>query len=135
MSLLLEALKKAEKAKEEAQRRAGETASSAPAAPAPGADLQLQREEPAAAASERHVMTKSELPSISQPLEILSDDLSPRAPASAPSEPRPAAPSAGARTSSAPRGGAEASVQRAAARKVFEAKFKESNPRLPFFIA
>src|SRR4051812_14519980 len=68
MSLLLEALKKAEKAKEEAQRRTG----GGERAVAP---LQLQEE-----AQAKPVMTRRELPDISQPLEILSDDIAPAAP-------------------------------------------------------
>jgi Flp pilus assembly protein TadD len=128
MSLLLEALKKAEKAKEEAQRRAGAATAPMPASPSP--TLELQKDEPAGEAA-RHIITRTELPDISPSLEILSDDLSPkRAGADAPSG-AAAAPRSqpGARA-----GGTDASVQRAAARKVFEAKFKESNPRLPFFI-
>lgn len=137
MSLLLEALKRAEKAKEEAQRRnAGQEAGGAPAAAAPTeeaprpetprTELTLEGDEPPAA-ERRHVVTRSELPDIRQPLEILSDDLapSPRAP-----EPKPAA--AGPRT--APASEPPAAADRAAARKVFEAKFKEPNPRLPFYI-
>ncbi len=123
MSLLLEALKKAERAKEEAQRRA----SGEPQAPAP---LQLQETAPPAEA--KHVLTRAELPDISQPLEILSDDIAPKAPAAA-SEQRPpfASPP---RPQSAAR---ETSQQadRATARKVFEAKFREPNPRLPFYLA
>jgi tetratricopeptide (TPR) repeat protein len=104
MSLLLEALKKAEKAKEEAQRRArGE-------APAP--ELRL---EPELAPAGKPVTTRAELPDIRQPLEILTDEIAKPAPAP---EPPPA------------QGGAE----RATARKVFEAKFREPNPRLPFYV-
>lgn len=106
MSLLLEALKKAEKAKEEAQRRAkGE------AAPASGLDLVADE----GAAELKPVLTRPELPDIRQPLEILSEEITPRQAAAEPqSETR-----------------AEA---RATARKVFEAKFKEPNPRLPFYL-
>lgn len=126
MSLLLEALKKAEKAKEEAQRRAGENA---PAAAAPPQALSLQAEEPAA---EGKVVTRTELPDISGPLEILSDDLAAGAgEASRAPAPAPASQRAQAATKAAP---SDASAQRAAGRKVFEAKFKESNPRLPFYI-
>src|SRR5260370_147933 len=79
MSLLLEALKKAEKAKEEAQRRAnGESQTPAP--------LQLQEAAPPAEA--KHVLTRPELPDISRPLEILSDDITPKAPPGG-REPRP----------------------------------------------
>src|SRR5262245_11633317 len=75
MSLLLEALKKAEKAKEEAQRRA-EAGSETERA-----ELSLQGD--AAAAERKPVMTRDRLPEISTPLEIVSDDLKP-APAAAP---------------------------------------------------
>jgi tetratricopeptide (TPR) repeat protein len=98
MSLLLEALKKAEKAKEEAQRRAGET---------PPAD-------------DKAVRTRAELPDIKQPLEILSEEISPKEPPAAPVP--------------APRAGVEPqAAERAVAKKVFEVKFKEPNPRMPFY--
>jgi tetratricopeptide (TPR) repeat protein len=98
MSLLLEALKKAEKAKEEARQRAGE------APPAEG----------------KAVRTRAELPDIKQPLEILSEEISPNEP-----QPAPALPA---------RPGAEAqAAERAAAKKVFEVKFREPNPRMPFY--
>src|SRR5258708_835809 len=123
MSLLLEALKKAEKAKEDAQRRSrGE-----PRAPAP---LQLQETAPPAEA--KHVLTRAELPDISQPLEILSDDIAPKAPAGASEQKPPFAsqprPQSAARETSQ-------QADRATARKVFEAKFREPNPRLPFYLA
>lgn len=132
MSLLLDALKKAEKAKEEAQRRA-----SGALADARG-DSGLRLEEPAAAAP--HVVMRSELPSISAGLEILSGDLDARAdtPAQGAAQKPMAAPEPGTARRAASRPAAAAtdpSVQRAAARKVFEAKFKESNPRMPFYIA
>ncbi len=98
MSLLLEALKKAEKAKEEAQRRAGDTPP----------------------AEDKAVRTRAELPDIKQPLEILSEEISPkeRQPAQAP----------------APRAGLPPqAAERAVAKKVFEVKFKEPNPRMPFY--
>jgi len=69
MSLLLEALKKAEKAKEEAQRRAkGESATS---------ELRIENEPQV---PEKPVLTRAELPDIRQPLEILSDEIAPRRP-------------------------------------------------------
>ena len=145
MSLLLEALKKAERAKEEAERRAGK-GEAAGETPAP-ADPDATVVDPG-----RHVMTKDELPDISAaPLEILSEDIRPAArptpaplalqedapaPAPEPKAPRreplrePARDSA--RAEAAPR--SAASGDRAAAQKVFEAKFKEPNPRLPFYI-
>jgi len=74
MSLLLEALKKAEKAKEDAQRRAQE-GDDAP-------ELRLADEAPAQA---RHVVTRDELPPITSPLEIQSEDLR-----AEPAQPNPA---------------------------------------------
>jgi tetratricopeptide (TPR) repeat protein len=113
MSLLLEALKKAEKAKEEAQRRArGET-------PEPKAAS------PAVQASEART-----------PLEIVADGAQARGaePTLALAEEKPTPQPAAGQYRPQPR--AEGQVaERAAARKVFEAKFKEPNPRLPFFIA
>ena len=145
MSLLLEALKKAEKAKEEAQRRAkGATA---------GGDAKPSAFDPEATVLDegRHVTTRNELPDISAPLEIVSDDL--RAgtpPKSAPLQlaiadeppqraPEPKTPPRreSARTEAqaqASASAAAAGAERATAQKVFEAKFKEPNPRLPFYI-
>lgn len=126
MSLLLEALKKAEKAKEEAQRQPGKPSNAE-------SGLRLEMEAPPPA---KHVLTKDELPSIAAGIEITSDDLgvappppppAPRPESSAPSS-APAAPSRQASAASA-----AAPESRAAARKVFEAKFKEPNPRLPFY--
>ena len=115
MSLLLEALKKAERAKEEAQRRAREEQSAAKA------ELKLED-----AADAKPVTTRAELPDIRQPLEILSDDIRPK-------------PAPDARAETPPPAAAERATQpraenRAQARKVFEAKIREPNPRLPFFI-
>ena len=144
MSLLLEALKKAEKAKEEAQRRAeGGDAAGEPAAPEFDVDATV-------AADGKHVMRRDELPDISAPLEILSDDLRPaaRSKSAAPLElsiaespPPPPAPDRRAMGRAAQRASAgseaadPAGAERAAAQKVFEAKFKEPNPRLPFYIS
>jgi tetratricopeptide (TPR) repeat protein len=112
MSLLLEALKRAEKAKEEAQRRERG---------GPGAaELRIEEDAPA---EPKPVLTRAELPDIKAPLEILSDDISPRQ-----------APPAAAAPTVQPRPSEPQAAERAAARKVFEAKFKESDPRLPFFI-
>jgi tetratricopeptide (TPR) repeat protein len=131
MSLLLEALKKAEKAKEEAQRRAR------------GEDGEA-REASAAEAERRPVLTRDKLPEISTSLEIMSDDLSPPpAPASTPAleplEPPPApkarpAPKAPPRPAAAKPSDDPAAASRASAKKVFEAKFSEPDPRLPFYI-
>ena len=134
MSLLLEALKKAEKAKEEAQRRAS---SEAPPAETSGAP-------PAPSAESNSPQTRDKLPQISAPLEIVSDDppqprpsaegprleaLEPAAPRAAEREPVPPA-------GTPPRRGLPPADEagRATAKKVFEAKFREPNPRMPFYI-
>ncbi len=145
MSLLLEALKKAEKAKEDAQRRARDgNAGGEPAA-------SVFDSEATVVADGRHITRRDELPDISAPMEILSDDLRPAAqpksaaplelglageppPPPAPERgaaPRRAAPRAGSGTQAADAAGAG----RAAAQKVFEAKFREPNPRLQFYSA
>ena len=117
MSLLLEALKKAEKAKEDAQRRAREGTG----------ELRLAEDAPGAVPA-KPVLTRPELPDITAPLEILSDDLAAKSVAGEPSMEAPAPRRAGA-------GADPRAADRAAARKVFEAKVREPNPRLPFFIA
>ncbi len=123
MSLLLEALKKAEKAKEDAQRRARDGEG----------ELQLAGE--AAPAEAKHVVTRDELPQITTPLEILSEDLRADPDKAGGRDPSPQEAPAAASRPSAPRGGgAQEAAQRGAARKVFEAKVREPNPRLPFFI-
>lgn len=130
MSLLLEALKKAEKAKEEAQRRASGDAqpAEAPAAvPAPATP-----ERPA-------VLTRDRLPDISAPLEILADDLpkassESAAPTLEPLEPAAKQPEPGAARSRRRTDESADRAGRATAKKVFEAKFREPNPRMPFYI-
>jgi tetratricopeptide (TPR) repeat protein len=108
MSLLLEALKKAEKAKAQAQRQARGGADEAPKAQAE-----------AAPSEEAPVLTRDQLPDIRQPLEILGEE---SAPPAAQEKPAPVA------------AADKQATERAAARNVFEAKFKEPNPRLPFLI-
>jgi tetratricopeptide (TPR) repeat protein len=144
MSLLLEALKKAEKAKEDAQRRARDSSASAE----PEASV-FDSDATVAVADGKHVTRRNELPDISAPLEILSDDLRPAAsPKTAaplelmPTEEPPAAPERGTaprRAAARPSAGMQAAdaagADRAAAQKVFEAKFREPNPRLPFYLA
>src|SRR5580765_3624766 len=137
MSLLLEALKKAEKAKEEAQRRVREER--APAGEPE--ELRSEGESPTEAfaaepAAPAPLLTRDRLPEISPKLEILSDDLLDK-PAAAPApEPlREAAPRmASAAVSRDGAHEAREAASRASARKVFEAKFREPNPRLPFYI-
>jgi len=142
MSLLLDALKKAEKAKDEARRRGQ---------PAMESDETVT-----------HVRTRNELPDISSPLEIHTEDIPgnsqqpedyspvPDAFSTAPSRPpEPAAPPPQAPatpepprdasrkrqvTGSGVSGADPQSAQRAAAKNVFEAKFREPNPKLPFYI-
>jgi len=118
MSLLLDALKKAERAKQEAERRSREGEGES--------ELRLEGEP---AAPERPVVTRDELPPITSPLEIQSEDLRaepPRARAEELSLQDTAPPPRGAPQPQA--------AQRATARKVFDAKVREPNPRLPFFI-
>jgi tetratricopeptide (TPR) repeat protein len=138
MSLLLDALKKAEKAKDDARRRE-----------------QLDGSD--ADNSEVQVRTRGELPDISRPLEIHSEDLSRNA-SSSRDNPVPdafsTAPLKRSATTQSPDSEHHAetstklrqaradgdtafdpqSAQRTAAKQVFEAKFREPNPRLPFFI-
>jgi Tfp pilus assembly protein PilF len=141
MSLLLEALKKAEKAKEEAQRRAKGADADAPAQPS------AFDPESTVLDDGRHVTTRDELPDASTPLEILPDELRPTAARTAPmelrladeapvQEPKPAPRRESARSAAKAQSelNAAAGAERATAQRVFEAKFKEPNPRLPFFI-
>lgn len=128
MSLLLDALKKAEQAK---QAGAESAAAEAPAAP-----MEAPSAEP--------LMTRDRLPDISG-LELAPDDLSPPPRPSAPREPRPAEPSLSlADPDTAPppvqdrrpraKAGEEAAAAREAVRQVFEAKQMDYNPRRPFYI-
>ena len=158
MSLLLEALKKAELAKQSASK--------------PAADLApVVVEEPLALEMEPvpapPVMTRANLPDITQPLEILSEDLpsarraepeqsfgaqapvATPATAFAPAEPAPAASTYSAAPQPAidpappeeTRQAAEPftpepsmGAERDAARQLFEAKEVEYNPKRPFYI-
>src|SRR5262249_2320069 len=128
MSLLLEALKKAEKAKEEAQRRAKGDSAPAPAA----SPLELQPAAAEARGEQKPVLTRAELPDMSRPPEILTEDLAPKPrPAAPPARPGPV-PAARSQPRVQPAGREpgkdSAPEERAAAKKVFEAKFKEPNP-------
>lgn len=124
MSLLLEALKKAELAKQAAKPE------TSPAVSPPEPTL-----EPAAP-----VMTRERLPDISQPLEILTDDLpssQKRAPldqAQSPlsiqeAEPGPAPEPMPADEPLSPGG-----IERAQAQRMFQVKEMDYNPRRPFYI-
>jgi len=128
VSLLLEALKKAELAKQNASGQPGEGAA---LPPDPSGGLSL--EPPATEPGERPLITRDRLPDITQPLEILSEDLpsagarrDPPAAAAGPSgAPIPAA--------SAPAASVE-DQDRLSARQLFEAKTPDYDPRRPFFI-
>jgi tetratricopeptide (TPR) repeat protein len=113
MSLLLEALKKAELAKQAAKAES-QTAESSAAGPG--------------------VVTREKLPDITQPLEILTDDL----PSSDPSVPGSrAAPAERATPAPEPtryESEQARSAERAQAQQVFEAKEMDYNPRRPFYL-
>ena len=111
MSLLLDALKKAEKAKEEAQKRAREGEAEG------SGELRLADETPAGG-DDKRVVTRDELPSINAPLEIQSDELgAPRAGA----EPDGLSPQGSPPAGAAPRASAQPPASpRATARKAFE---------------
>ena len=127
MSLLLEALKKAERAKQEAQRRARAEPGGEPE------ELHGQAAASAPGAAAAPVTTRDQLPEISPKLEIVSDDLLDR-PAPAPeSAPPPREPQPGPALAAAEARASE-EAGRASARKVFEAKFREPNPRMPFYV-
>lgn len=142
MSLLLDALKKAEKAKDDAKRRAQSSADPD--------ETVLQ------------VRTKNELPDISSPPEVHAEDVPGHdqhsasyslvpdafstAPASSPAREVPPAPTISPppapdelpKRRQAPNDVAAApdpiASQRATAKNVFETKFREPNPKLPFYI-
>src|SRR5260370_29768959 len=125
MSLLLEALKKAEKAKEEAQRRARAE---------PGAEPEELQGSGEAPAEPKPVLTRDKLPEISQPLEILSDDLIDKTPAAPAPEPESVAPARAPGARPAPstsraeqRASDPEQAGRASRRKGFQAEFREHN--------
>lgn len=138
MSLLLDALRKAEKAKEAAK---GGAKSRTPGEG--GLSLEPTTDEA------KRVMTRDKLPDISAPLEIGSEDLAPRRAAVPPMEnvaPLPASsppPDAGtvnnrgagrpARSTSGG-GSGDPAARRAAAQRMLQANFKEPNPKVPFYI-
>jgi Flp pilus assembly protein TadD len=140
--LLLEALKKAELAKQ--QGAAGQAGASGADASLPAAMPELP---PAELAADKPLITRDRLPDITQPLEILSEDLPS---AAAPKRERPpvstgAEPVAPASSRAIPvaerpeRSAASPAVgqdqDRASARQLFEAKTPDYNPRRPFYYA
>jgi Tfp pilus assembly protein PilF len=138
VSLLLEALKKAELAKQQGTGGppAGESAPAAPAAGDAAGGLSL---EPLGAVSAgQPLMTRDKLPDITQPLEIFSEDLAPPggragAAAAAPAPGSAAAPTrpAGPAERSAPQ--ATEDMERNSARQLFESKMGDYEPRRPFY--
>jgi Tfp pilus assembly protein PilF len=135
--LLLEALKKAELAKQ--QGTATQPPDGAATPEAGGAGLTV---EPAPLTeSERPLITRDRLPDITQPLEILSEDL-PSAgarreppPAGAAAGPQPGSAAAAERVGRSPTTPEPEEQDRLSARQLFEAKDMDYNPRRPFFIA
>jgi Flp pilus assembly protein TadD len=143
VSLLLEALKKAELAKQ--QGTASQPGEGSPLPDHAGSGLTL---EPGPGPQTRPpLITRDRLPDITQPLEILSEDLPS---AGARREPTPAEAGGAPAVAPAPvnlRASADASERatqvaaeqeerdRLSARQLFEAKDVEYNPRRPFFIA
>ncbi len=128
MSLLLEALKKAELAKQNASGQQGEP-THAPADLGGGLSL----EQTPGDAGERPLITRDRLPDITQPLEILSEDLPS---AGTRREASPATSGPGAAPMAAPSAPTAASEDddRTSARQLFEAKTPDYDPRRPFFI-
>jgi Tfp pilus assembly protein PilF len=137
VSLLLEALKKAELAKQQAA--GDQQAEPPPAVPAePGSGLSLEPQVGASAG--KPVMTRDRLPDITQPLEIFSEDLAPRGRPGATPGPAPeagsAAPSPPAPATERPASSAQAGqdAERASARQLFESKAGDYEPRRPFYL-
>jgi len=125
MSLLLEALKKAELAKQGAQP------------PAEGASREAPSEPGAAAVPATSVFTREKLPDITQPLEILAGDLpsaAQRATASPPTEPPVLELRAEPPLARHAAGKVEPAAQRRAAQQLFEAKEMDYNPKRPFHL-
>jgi len=136
VSLLLEALKKAELAK---QQGAGgqQSGEGAPPAAEPAGGLSLEPQVGASAG--QPIMTRDRLPDITQPLEIFTEDLAPRgragtAAAPAAAEPAAAAPSRSAGPAERPAAHSADEAERASARQLFESKAGDYEPRRPFYL-
>jgi len=145
MSLLLDALKKAELAKRASQDGAGEPAAPSSAAP----DIDLTGDMPPAHPVDPPVVTRESLPDISSSLEIVSPEPNPPQGARAAASEPPAAPAPpqdwglaeeeppAAPAQDFPGGAAFGSGgddARRAAQQVFQAKEVNYNPRRPFYI-
>ncbi len=138
MSLLLEALKKAELAKQSAKPDGEET---------DAIEFEPQPERAEREPEPKTIITRGDLPDISSSLEILSDELPSKpvrrpdaqaepppaaaAPAFQPSSTRPLPAASKAQAFATP---TQAKEQRAAARQMFETKEAEYNPRRNFYI-
>jgi Tfp pilus assembly protein PilF len=139
VSLLLEALKKAELAKQQGQAGGQPAEAAPPAASEPGSGLSLEPQ--VSAGGDRPLMTRDRLPDITQPLEIFTEDLAPRGGASATGspelEPKSAAPRRPAPPAERPMPGTPPAQDedRASARQLFEAKSGDYEPRRPFLYA
>ncbi len=143
MSLLLEALKKAELAKQVAETAPAPAAEAPVGRTGPKADELTLVQEP-----REPVITRENLPDISQPLEIRSEDLPSTVPTPQPSQaaeqaavqPAPERPALaigeppGSRPPAEPAPAAENSEMRDAARAMFDVKEVDYNPRRPFYI-
>ena len=128
MSLLLEALKKAELAKQNASGLQGEP-THAPADIGSGLSLEPTPGD----AGERPLITRDRLPDITQPLEILSEDL-PSAGARREAASAPPGPSVAPMAMAGAPTAAREDDDRASARQLFDAKTADYDPRRPFFI-
>lgn len=139
MSLLLEALKKAELAKQQGaggQQQAGEAAPAPASGDAAGG---LSLEPQVSASAGQPLMTRDRLPDITQPLEIFTEDLAPRGgpgasgPAHAPESPAaaPTRPAGAAERAAAP---STEDMERSSARQLFESKMGDYEPRRPFYL-
>jgi len=139
VSLLLEALKKAELAKQQGAGGPQQAGEAAPASGDPAGGLSLESQPQAGARAGQPLMTRDRLPDITQSLEIFTDDLAPRgrSGAPAPSSTPDLAPAVPVRpTGAAARVTAQATddAERASARQLFESKAGDYEPRRPFFL-
>ena len=127
MSLLLDALKRAEQAKQESGETQPETLEVA------RMDLEPMRPTPSTDAAPPPLITRDRLPDISQSLEILADDLAPPPLLRRPKDARTGGTEAKTTASNA-RTAAAAEAQ-AAVRRVFQVKESPVDPKRPFYIA
>jgi Flp pilus assembly protein TadD len=139
VSLLLEALKKAELAKQQGAGGPQHAGEAVPAAVDPAGGLSLEPQGGASAGPP--LMTRDRLPDITQPLEIFTEDLAPRgrtgspaATASSPTEPTPSTAGRPAIAIERPTAHATEEAERASARQLFESKAGDYEPRRPFFL-